>query len=508
MKKNLIYAMLALCCALAQLDAQPSRYLDQVFDEVELSTDVVYGTNITVLLINQGIPTLPQPLRADVYQPADDSAAQRPLAILAHTGNFLPKNVGLGILQGAKDDSCLVYLAHRLAKRGYVVAVMGNRQGWNPISINSQERRFSLANAMYRGIQDINTCVRFFKKNAAAYRIHSEKIMVWGDGSGGILALNAASLESQEEWQLPQFLIPGNPPFQMVQESVNGDVFATSVGIVPVGYPLYTPGDTLCYPNHPGYDSGFQLAVSMGGGLIDTSWIHAGEPAMIAFHGLPNLFMPYAECGSACLPGGLPGGEPVVIACGSYVAIENALAKGNNAVFEGLQFPGDYSEIANARTGGLDGLFPLTALHDSVINAPIPEPWNWWSDDWAPGSIPAELAKSYLDTMLAYVAPRACLALGLDCAGLTSSVAHPSPAPAPAIAFAPNPADGWVQASLPADIARQGRIRVFDANGRLLRAFDAAGPTAALDLQGLPGGVYFVNWIVGEMAFQGRIVLR
>lgn len=506
MKKNAIYAALALCFALAQLSAQPSRYLDEVFDEVELSTNVVYGTNITVLLTLQGAAPIPRPLPADVYQPIGDTAAQRPLAILAHAGNFIPKTVWQDRL-GAKDDSCLVYLAHQLARRGYVVAVMSNRMGWDVFNHDAQMRRFSLANALYRGVQDVNTCVRFFKKNAAAYRIHPEKIMVWGDGSGGILSMSAASLASYEEWRQPQFTMDV-PPFEMVQDSINGDVFATSTGIVPQGYPLYTAGDSLCLPNHPGYDSRFQLAVSMGGGLIDTSWIHAGEPPMIAFHGLPNDFMPYDECGSACLPSGLPGNEPVVLACGSYVAIETVLAKGNNAVFEGLQFPGDHSAIANARSGGLDGLFPLTALFDPATNLPNPEPWIWWDEEQAPNSPPAELAKHYLDTMLAYVAPRACLALDLDCAGVTSSVAQPSAATAPAIAFAPNPTDGWVQASLPVSIARTGHIRVFDANGRLLRVFSVADPVAELDLQGLPGGVYFVSWMVGEAVFQGRVAVR
>ena len=363
---------------------------------------------------------------------------------------------------------------------------------------------------MYRGIQDVNTCVRFFKRHAAAYRIHPEKIMVWGDGSGGVLALSAAALDSYEEWQLPQFF-NSNTSFELVQEDVNGDIFATSAGVVPPGYPFFTVGDTLCRPNHLGYDSEFQLAISMGGNIIDTAWIQPGDPPMIAFHALPNPLAAYDNCELPPIPIPFPPIHwhwQLFTNCGSLTTIRDLFSKGNNAAFAGLQHPGDFSEVANSRNDGLDGLFPLTSVPSTSPDFPNVEPWRWWSEATAPNSPPSELAKSYLDTMLAYVAPRACLVLGLDCAGLTSSVAHPSPAPAPAIAFAPNPADGWVQASLPADIARQGRIRVFDANGRLLRAFDAAGPTAALDLQGLPGGVYFVNWIVGEMAFQGRVVLR
>lgn len=511
MKKTLLFASLALCFALGQLQAQPSRYLDEVFEEVELSTDVVYGTNITILLIYQGFPPVPQPLRADVYEPAGDTAAQRPLAILTHAGNFLPKTLFSGRL-GSKDDSCLVYLAHQLAQRGYVVAVMGNRLGWNPVDADTTIRRFELANAMYRGIQDVHTCVRFFKKHAAEYRVHPEKIMVWGDGSGGELALSAAALDSYEAWRRPPFTM-NIPPFEMVQDSVNGDIFATSAGVVPPGYPFFTAGDTLCLPNHLGYDSDFQLAVSMGGNIIDTAWIQPGAPPMIAFQALPNQVAAYDDCEFPPILVPLP---PVHVywhwllfsTCGSLVTIRDVVSKGNNAVFAGLQHPGDFSEVANSRNDGFDGLFPLTSVPNASSNSHNTAPWRWWSEAAGPDSPPAELAKSYLDTMLAYVAPRACMALGLDCANLTSAPTLPAPASAPPIAFAPNPASGLTEARLPIATDRRGRLWLIDANGRRLRALETVGEQATLDLHGLPAGVYFVRWSVGEQVFQGRVVLR
>jgi hypothetical protein len=502
MLKACLTAAVACGFLLTGLKAQ-HRFLDEVFTEVELTVDVEYGSN-AMLPINDLLLPVKAPLLADVYQPVGDTAAKRPLAILVHAGHFLPKEPSISLPYGAKDDSCLVYLAHRLARRGYVVAVMNNRTGWNPINPDMTWRRFSFANALYRGIQDVNTCVRFFKKSAADYQIAPDQIMLWGDGSGGMMALGAAHLESTEEWQVAQFFTPFGP---MVQESINGDVFATSEGVVPPGYPGIPAGTVLCYPNHEGYDSRVELVVSMGGNLIDTAWVHAGEPALIAFLGQPDLTQPYSICGPSDHPPFFPQFY-LYESCGSLAALSDAFGKGNNDVFEGRQFPGDFSVIANSRNSGVDGLFPLAALHDTASNAPLPYPWRWWSDDWAPGSIPVEVAKPYLDTMLAYVAPRACLALGLDCPGVTNHRGTSTAYPAAAISFAPNPASGRVEVRLPAEPAQAGLLRLLDIGGRLLRQTPTMGPQIWLELNGLPGGVYLVSWMSREQLLVGKLVVR
>ena len=103
--------------------------------------------------------------------------------------------------------------------------------------------------------------------------------------------------------------------------------------------------------------------------------------------------MPYGECGSACLPGGLPGGEPVVEVCGNLRAVERALELSNNDVFAGLSFPGDFSEVANARNGGVDGLFPLHAIELSAWQ--FAYPWQWWDETLGPNATTAAAARHY-----------------------------------------------------------------------------------------------------------------
>lgn len=48
MKNKLLLAALVFGWALARLSAQPVRYLNDVFDEVDFSLDVEYGSNAAI----------------------------------------------------------------------------------------------------------------------------------------------------------------------------------------------------------------------------------------------------------------------------------------------------------------------------------------------------------------------------------------------------------------------------------------------------------------------------
>src|SRR5690606_24723066 len=82
------------------------RFLEEVFTDVQVTSDIPYATNITVIT---GSPT-PQTLLLDVYEPEGDGDTKRPLIIMFHTGNFLPhpQNQGTG---GLKTDSTVVGMA-------------------------------------------------------------------------------------------------------------------------------------------------------------------------------------------------------------------------------------------------------------------------------------------------------------------------------------------------------------------------------------------------------------
>src|SRR5690606_36173963 len=106
------------------------RYLTEVFEDVEVTTDVTYGVNATVVLYESMGEAVPQPLRMDVYEPVGDTESERPLVLYFHTGNFLPQPQG-GSATGDKGDSAAVEICSRLARMGYVVASCDYRLGWN-----------------------------------------------------------------------------------------------------------------------------------------------------------------------------------------------------------------------------------------------------------------------------------------------------------------------------------------------------------------------------------------
>ena len=111
MKKflTLAFGLLAVC----QVDAQV-RYLNEVFSDVEVTSNVVYGENVTVLPLLQGAAPAAQPLVCDIYEPAGDTETARPLIIYIHTGNFLPQYLN-GSAVGTKTDSVAVELCSRYA---------------------------------------------------------------------------------------------------------------------------------------------------------------------------------------------------------------------------------------------------------------------------------------------------------------------------------------------------------------------------------------------------------
>ena len=98
--------------ALSQVDAQV-RYLNEVFTDVDVTSNVVYGSNVTVLPLLQGALPAAQPLVCDIYEPSGDVETDRPLLIYVHTGNFLPQYLN-GSAVGTKTDSVAVELCSRM----------------------------------------------------------------------------------------------------------------------------------------------------------------------------------------------------------------------------------------------------------------------------------------------------------------------------------------------------------------------------------------------------------
>ena len=446
MKKFLTLALSLL--AVSQIDAQV-RYLNEVFSDVNVTSDILYGTNATVAPLLQGGAPAAQPLLCDIYEPAGDTETDRPLIIYIHTGNFLPQYLN-GSAVGTKTDSVAVELCSRYAKMGYVVASIDYRAGWNPLAATQSARTFQLINAAYRGVQDARTAVRYFRMTEATegdpYGIDPGKIGYLGEGTGGYVSYAASTISDYNDVILDDNGAPiakfwtGTPGqsdyIPMVIEAVNGDPEGTSDGFAPAG--VFGPDPVqLCMANHVGYSSDVSFQINLGGALGDLNWLDPGDPAMISFQCPADQFAPYTTA-VVVVP---TTNENVVEASGAFdIHTEiNAQADPNNNVnFQSLGLTDAFSAqaIANGNMG-MDGLYPV--LNDYVSGDPTQPfdgaPWQWWDVattemvDAANGTSIAATqltlnpnmgpleGRAYCDTIVGYSAPRLAGLLGLATAG-------------------------------------------------------------------------------------------
>jgi len=487
-----------------------SRYLEPVFSAASRTT-AVYGSNFTVLpLAVPGGRTVRQPLVMQVYSPEGDTETDRPLIIYLHTGNFFPfpQNGSCG---GTLIDSSNVEFATRLAKMGYVVAVASYRLGWNPFSDQELVRRFTLINAAYRGVQDVRSCIRFFRKNVAengnTFGIDPNKIVVWGQGTGGYLSLATGYLDSFNEIYTTadpnKFRLPSPQGFiPMVRQEYNGDIFGVQAqpGIVDAAYNSYTNipiGDTLYVQNTPGYSSDFNLAVNMGGALGDSSWMRPGDVPLISYH-VPSDF--FAPCGTDILNvPTLNGPQPVVEVTGSCGMQEIADAFGNNTVFETI--PSGFDPYGANSSSSFSGFYPFNNTPNNSSS-----PWEWTSSAGVPPPAASAncnedgaSARTYIDSIIGFFAPRACVTLGLGCNFVSTKELKDLDL---GLLVSPVPAVDAVTFQTKEALIRQ--IYVYDLNGRLVKAHTSIDNNVfQMQRNSLPNGMY-----IAELRFDEGFVKR
>ena len=436
------------------LIAQPHQYLEEIYSSIEVSYDLLYAENATILFLPDSGQALKEPLYFDLYKPknADPecNGGLRPLIIYFHSGNFLPFPYNLSVV-GTRRDSSVVEMCRRLAGTGYVVASADYRLGWNPYAEEIYARA-GIINAAYRGVQDANTCIRYFKKTVAEegnpFGIDTSQIVLFGDDTGGYLSIHAGCLDSYEKIPTAsdhKFLIPLPLPFPpfipMIIESVNGDVEGKNYGIMTADYAAIFPypvGDTICYSNYPEYSSKFKASVSMGGAVADTAWIDPGQPPIICVHAPYDKTTP---CGEDYV---YVGDQRVIEVQGSCVIAPLANLYGNNACLNPPHYSNEFqqsvTDVAINRSGGVENL--LLVLGDTITDG---TPWNFWDCATNPNCanglqtnphMSREKAELYIDTILAFVLPRLYQCMDLCIVGTndpiesddTGIMTYPNPA--------------------------------------------------------------------------------
>lgn len=581
-----------------------TRYIDEVFTDAQIVTtsDVTYGTNINFLYSDFSNPGLfgpelvqlqtavsmqqpiPAPffdpldastvvkvsnLKMDIYEPdqALDTAAIRPVVLYLHTGNLLPPPIN-GSPNGLKTDSCAIVTCQRLAKRGYVAISVQYRGGWNPLAATVQERRGGLLNAVYRAIHDVKQCTRTLKADAAGantYGLNTSKMTVWGEGTGGYIALAYVTMDDPAELFIEKFRPnPFDPTISYIDTLLVGNLEGFNGN-----FALYRPN---------GFDSEVQMCVNMGGALADTSWLAPGDAPMVSMHTVRDDFAPFSE-GTVIVP---TTDEEVVIVQGPNVFIPLANQYGNNAAFENLANDpitaaaralygttwdrfGDGGTPTTVTIADAEGLYPFVRpLRPWKANEA--SPWQWWDEfsplaqaivSAGPPPVTAHQAslqsnpdmssakgRTYLDTCIGYAAPRIVCALQLgpcqlgtpDCLGVIDGPDVPGavcddgnantvndtwnigcvcigqpiginePAAAAALVIAPNPSNDDVRITSPGGKLMAYTLHAVD--GRLVRTVGVNANSTVIERNGLESGSYFVTLEFADGKATRKVVLQ
>ncbi len=477
MKKILLFI---LSITSITLSAQ-QRYLEPVFSSVNVTSDITYGINVSVITGSPALDTL----QMDIYEPAGDTATLRPLVIYIHTGSFLPTSLN-GQCTGDKRDSSVIEMCMQFAKKGYVAAAIDYRLGWNPISPDQDTRTGTLLNAVYRAVQDVKSCVRYFRSTIATmsnpYKIDDNMIALGGQGSGGYVALAYATIDSYADITLPKFYnLTTTMPY--IDTTLSGDWD---------GY----GGNGLNQPalNNPGYPNDIHFVFNMGGAMGDSSWLKVGDAPMVCFHVPNDPFAPYTY-GPVIVP---TTGQFVVNVSGSHDVVRIANSMGNNNSFIYLGLTDVYTQAANLVNDGYDGLFPF--VRPTWPSPPYlggeAGPWEWWdttcTSNAASLASNPDMSKSkgmaYIDSLQGYVCPRMYRAFGLNVGVNEVEKIEKS------VMIYPNPSKGNFSIAVDAYAVKLESIEISDIAGRSVRVIKGNDSFVyEIDRTGLTNGVYFVK---------------
>ncbi len=143
------------------------RYLDTVFDSIEIQQDIVFGESITHAGKKEA-------LLLDIYTPANDPLKNRPAILWIHGGGFR--------LQNDKSQSYIVEMATRFARRGYVCVSINYRVRENP----GDDWPGTLTDALEDAMKGLD----WLRNTSSILGVDPSKIVMGGGSAGGMVAVN------------------------------------------------------------------------------------------------------------------------------------------------------------------------------------------------------------------------------------------------------------------------------------------------------------------------------
>jgi hypothetical protein len=516
-----------------------TRYLDNMFDSVTVTSDVQYATNISVLPMLQGLAPGPAPLLCDIYEPKNDTMTDRPVIVLIHTGSFLPAVLN-GQATGSKTDLSVVENCTRWAKKGYVAVAMDNRLGWNPTSPDQNTRTSTILQAAYRGIQDAKAMVRYMRKTVAEdgnmYGIDDSKIVLGGQGTGGYLSMGYITLDTVAELYLPKFMdLTTSPPTPFVYPPFFGNIDGTDSTYLPDFVSPTGQTELWNIPNNPTYSNDVNMAFNLGGTLADLSWLDYTGIPLVSFHCENDPFASI-DSGQVIVP--TTGDLVISDVVGSRTAVHYNTLWNNNAGFNQAGLTDTLTQMSNAYNSAWDAQHGLVYDGLYVFDTPDPSttpnafgempyhessPWDWWdlpmydamfaAVNGAPAGYGAANSllgapnmsetngNLYLDTIHGYLNPRMYEVLGLG--GSTTDM---NEIIEKTTEIYPNPATDNINIVSYAELINN--IEVYNLSGQKVISKIINATSTKLNTNGLAKGVYVVDIKTKFSSVKRKIIIE
>ncbi|MEL6658371.1 MAG: T9SS type A sorting domain-containing protein [Bacteroidota bacterium] len=526
MKKSSILLTLVILALPSIIFTQDDlRYVDPIFPEVAIISDVEYAQNISVHPATGELDTTS--LVMDIYAPLGDQVGiQRPVVLYLHGGVLIPAFFN-GQVTGSKLDSTVVEVCTRLAQSGYTAVAPTYRLGWNPVAADIHVRNGTLLQAFYRATHDTRAAVRFLRKtvmeNGNPYRIDPTRIALWGEEIGGSVALGAGYLDDYLEIAGIGKFINTETFEPYILEDRDGDVYGLDSTVFNL-------------PSWTEYSSEVDFVFNMGGAILDTSWIDMAapeQPTVASVHCVYDAKIPFGDGPQFSF-----GPDPFFSIHGSRILHEKANAAGVNAPidFSAWNLVDDAEAINDSIVALSDVTINLFNLGQSLTTLASPHmyplrsednqfmasPWSWWDrplldsvvaevndsldtnfdadvlhnfqiERYTP-TMSAERARAYIDTAFMVFQPRACCALELEeCCPLTQVEGQPLEDKMTGLQLAPNPVMDFLQIQTKPEYPLKG-VALFSTDGaRLLAIQNINQRQYKIDCQALPPGIYLLQ---------------
>ena len=253
--KKYTYLLLILISHLGYTQCLSDRYLNEIFSDVTLESNINYSETYSDVFHQM-----------DVYTPTGDAASNRPLIIYMHGGSFYG---------GDKVMADCVDFCESFAKRGYVCASINYRLS-NPISFFlSKEEQYE---TVLEAVSDAKSAIRYFRKFSIDYGVNPNQIFLGGYSAGGVLGIHLAYIDDISD-------LPTNVVDNDGTTIINVQNLVNNIG-----------GDLEGDGGHDGYSSSVQGVISFAGGINNLDWIDGNDEPLVSIQGTNDLTVNY-NCG-------------------------------------------------------------------------------------------------------------------------------------------------------------------------------------------------------------------